>query len=85
MGLEAAELVLSVEENFEIEIPDEDTIAIVTVGQLRDYIAAKQRAEGRANVNADIIFDQLRTLIPYWLSVPVEQITPDARFEDLYA
>jgi len=39
-SLQVVELVLSVEENFEIEIPDEDTEKIRTVGDAIDYIAA---------------------------------------------
>ena len=39
-SLQVVELVLSVEENCEIDIPDEDTEKIRTVGDAIDYIAA---------------------------------------------
>jgi acyl carrier protein len=39
-SLQVVELVLSFEENFEIDIPDEDTEKIRTVGDAIDYIAA---------------------------------------------
>ena len=41
-SLQVVELVLSFEENFEIDIPDEDTEKIRTVGDAIDYIAAAQ-------------------------------------------
>jgi acyl carrier protein len=84
VGLEAVELHLGVEELFEIEIPDEEAAAILTIGALRDYIVEKLTAAGRANVNDDIVLDQLRTIIPHHLNVTREQVTPDAKFEDLY-
>jgi acyl carrier protein len=39
-SLQVVELVLSFEENFEIDIPDEDTEKIRTVGDAIDYIGA---------------------------------------------
>ena len=39
-SLQVVELVLSFEENFEIDIPDEDTEKIRTVGDAIDYISA---------------------------------------------
>ena len=84
MGLDAVELLMGVEEQFELEIPDDDASQILTVGQLVDYITSRQVAAGRPNVNADIVLDQLRTLIPYHLGVSREEVTLAARFEDLY-
>ena len=39
-SMQVVELVLSFEENFEIDIPDEDTEKIRTVGDAIDYIGA---------------------------------------------
>ncbi len=39
-SLQVVELVLSFEENFEIDIPDEDTEKIRTVGDAIDYISS---------------------------------------------
>jgi len=75
---------MGVEEQFELDIPDEEASEILTVRQLRDYITSKQLAAGHLNVNADIVFDQLRTLIPYHLGVSREEVTLDSRFEELY-
>ena len=40
-SLDTAELVLALEEEFEIEIPDEDAEKILTVGKALDYIKEK--------------------------------------------
>ena len=86
MGLDTVELLLSTEELFGIEIPDDDASEIVTVGELRDYIAAKLIQRGDSSVNADIVFDQLRTLICQHLGVEPHQVVPGARFvDDLHA
>jgi len=84
MGLEAVELVMSVEENFGIEITDAEAAAIETVGQLADAIAVKHGEMGRQNVNKHIILDQLRTLIQFHLSAKPADITPEVRFRELY-
>ena len=40
-SLDIVELVMSIEEKFEIEIPDEDAERIVSVGDVVDYIVEK--------------------------------------------
>ena len=40
-SLDAVELVMALEEEFEIEIPDEDAEKILTVGKALDYIKEK--------------------------------------------
>ena len=42
-SLQVVELVLSFEENFEIDIPDEDTEKIRTVGDAIDYIDSRAK------------------------------------------
>lgn len=39
-SLDVVELIMAAEEEFEIEIPDEDAELLLTVGQVVDYIAA---------------------------------------------
>ena len=86
MGLDTVELLLATEELFSIEIPDDDAERITTVGQLRDYIVTRLTERGDSHVNADIVFDQLRTLICHHLGVEPGEVVPGARFvEDLRA
>jgi acyl carrier protein len=86
VGLDTVELLLSTEELFGISIPDEVAEHIFTVGQLRDFIVDQQRKRGVPNVDGNIVFDQLRTLISHHLAVKPEEVVPHARFiEDLRA
>lgn len=41
-SLDIVELIMSIEEEFDMEIPDEDAEKIVTVGDVVEYIKGKQ-------------------------------------------
>jgi acyl carrier protein len=86
MGLDTVELVLSVEQIFDIELPDAMAEKLDTVGKLHQYIVSEHHRLNRPNINSDIIFDQLRTIVCYQLGVEPEEVKPDARFiQDLGA
>ena len=80
MGLDAVELVLSVEKVFDIELPDEVAAKIFTVGDLHEYVFAELSRLGRPNLNRDIIYDLLRNVICFQLGVESERVVPNARF-----
>jgi len=40
-SLDLFQIIMSIEEEFDIEIPTEDTESIVTVGDIRNYLAKK--------------------------------------------
>ncbi len=44
-SLDAAELVMELEEEFDIDIPDETAEAWVTIGQMVDYVEGRVAAE----------------------------------------
>jgi len=44
-SLDVVELVMAFEEEFNIEIPDEDAEKVTTVGQAIDYVKAKQATQ----------------------------------------
>ena len=46
-SLDTVELVMALEEEFEIDIPDEDAGNIKTVGEIIKYIEDKTRIEGK--------------------------------------
>ncbi len=41
MGLDTVELIMAIEEEFDLEISDEDAEKLVTVGAIHDYVCAK--------------------------------------------
>ena len=86
MGLDTVELVLAVEEVFNIEISDEVAGKISTVGELHEYVVAELTRLDRPNVNRDIAYDLLRNVICFRLGVKPEKVVPNARFvQDLGA
>ena len=45
-SLDIVELIMGIEEEFDIEIPDEDAEKLTTVGEAMNYIKAKTGVEG---------------------------------------
>ena len=80
MGLDSLEIILSVEEMFEISVPDESAAQLYTVGELHGFIVQELERMQRPNVHPEIVFDQLRTIICFQLGVPPEQVLASAHF-----
>jgi hypothetical protein len=56
MGLDTVELVMSFEEEFEIDIPNEAAEKLVTVGDVVDYVSAELVRKGGKVNPSDIFF-----------------------------
>lgn len=79
MGLVIVELTMRVEEEFDLEVPDEDAEKLVTVGLMSDYIAQKLPSE-----QDNQIWKGLCAIIADQCAVPLEKITRTTRLvEDL--
>lgn len=71
MGLDTVELIMALEEEFDIEIPDEDAEKLVTVGAMHEYVCKKleERAphphgsEQRAPCMTSHVFYRLRSAL----------------------
>ena len=86
MGLDTVELVLAVEQVFNIEISAEVAAKITTVVELHEYVVAELTRLDRQNINPDITYDLLRNVICYQLGIKPELVVPNARFvQDLGA
>jgi acyl carrier protein len=86
VGLDTVELALSVEQTFQIEIPDSVAGNIRTVGDLHEFVVSELIRLNRPNINRDIVFDLLRNLICMQLGVNPDEVIASARFvEDLRA
>lgn len=85
MGLDSVELVMKVEEHFDITIPDEDASTLVTVGMLHTWVVNELQRLRRPNVEPTAVFYKLRDLICRQLGVKAERVVPEARFvQDLH-
>jgi acyl carrier protein len=62
MGLDSVELVMALEEDFQIEVSASIAETFVTVRDMRDFITAELTRLGKAN-DPDAIFVRLREII----------------------
>jgi acyl carrier protein len=82
MGLDTVELVMKVEKDFGIQIPDADAARLVSVGDLHRYVIDQLHRQSRFDGDAAQIYAQLRDLICTQLGVEPDDVIPSARFVD---
>jgi acyl carrier protein len=81
MGLDALEIVLWAEDEFGVDLPDQITRDLRTVGELVGCIGTRQSASaaGRPLTGSEI-HDRLAGLLASRFGLPRERIARDARF-----
>lgn len=79
MGLDTVELVMSVEEHFDIAIPDDVASMLVTVGSLHAFVVSELQRIHRPR-DAEVVFAELREIIVDQLGIKPERVVPEARF-----
>jgi len=82
MGLDSVELLLSVEDTFQVKILDRDAEKLLTVGDLHEWVVSELIRLERPNMNRDIVFDVLRNLICFQLGIKPEKVVSGASFID---
>jgi acyl carrier protein len=83
MGLDIVELVLAVEEEFNLRIPDRDAEQIRTVGHLIDYVQTQVHCGRGAVCLSSRMFYRVRRILTATLGAPRRAVRPAARFEDV--
>jgi acyl carrier protein len=85
MGLDTVELVMAVEEEFELEIPNVAAEKMITVGEMHAFLVAELKRLGRESDAAEV-FERMRAIIVRQLGVSPDEVVPNARFvKDLHA
>ncbi len=81
MGLDSVELLLRVEDEFDIELSDAEATAIVTVGDLHTCLVRKWDAKPKQNrrESKEPTWQALSDVIVDQLAVRPDQVTPNAR------
>ena len=82
MGLDVVELLLAVEEAFQISFSNEEATKILTVGDFYDGILKKiesQSSQKNKSWNKDEVWDVLRSIIVRQLGVKSEEVIKEAR------
>lgn len=82
MGLDSVELILSIEEEFGIEFPDEVLDKITTVGQIYDYLREQLRSIPSSTCFTQRLFYRLRRAIMQTYSIPRDVITLDMKLSE---
>jgi acyl carrier protein len=86
MGLDTVELVLAVEDYFEVTIPDSVAETLFTVGDVHSFVVAELTRSGRFAGDSSGVYSQLKDIIVRQLGVRPDEVIPTARFvQDLRA
>ena len=80
MGLDTVELVMAIEEDFGLEIPDETAAKIVTVGDMHAYLVSELARRGQPDLDEEGIYTKLRDIICHQTGVKPDEVVPKARF-----
>ena len=84
MGLELVEMVIRIEEEFDIRISDEDAVRLTTPGQLIDYLMARPELSGKRS--RDAIAESVWQRAEQEIGIDRKDFTEDSRFiEDMGA
>ena len=83
MGLDGVELIMAVEDEFQIAIPNRDAEQSVTVGKLVDVVYERLRHTGTAACPSQHGFYVVRKTLTGTLGLKRSQIRPDTALEEL--
>jgi hypothetical protein len=83
MGLDAVELVMSVEEIFGIDLPDQDAATLTTPRKLIDYVCARVGATSRERCISQRSFYRVRRILAAASGASAREIGPGTHLETL--
>ncbi len=85
MGLDTVELVMAIEEEFSIEIPNADAARLGVLGDMQDYIVRALRQRGETPDESQV-WQRLTAVVVAQLGVRPEEVTRSAHVvKDLHA
>jgi acyl carrier protein len=83
MGLDAVELIMAVEEAFDMEIPDQEAVKLNTVGQMYAYVVSRLAFSQRDRCISSAVFYRTRRALMDLYALQRRSITPSTRMETL--
>jgi len=84
MGLDGVELILDIEEEFRVEIPDDEAGRMTTVGELWDYLKTHAAMSDPETCATSAAFYALRRGLTQVAGVPREEIRPATELPTLF-
>ncbi len=84
MGLDSVELVIGSEQEFEIQISDDDAEKVRTVQHLLELVIRLAKEQNHVDLDHDETFTKIVDIVSEQLGVKRDKVIPEARFvEDL--
>jgi acyl carrier protein len=83
MGLDAVELIMAVEEAFDIQIPDREAEKLSTVGQMYAFVVNKLAFNELPRCQSSAVFYQARRALMDLHGVPRRSVSPSTRMDSL--
>ncbi len=85
MGLDSVELIMAIEDEFGIDIPNESAPQLAVLGEMHDFIVRELRQRG-TTLDDSMVWERLRNMVVEQLGVRPEEVTRSAHlFKDLGA
>ena len=84
MGLDVVELIMAIEDSFEIAIEDAEAEKIVTVGDIQSFVLARLPSAGKGVCLSSHAFYRLRRKLLTVTNAERSAIRPSTRLEDLF-
>jgi acyl carrier protein len=81
MSLDTVELIMAVEKEFGMDIPNDDAAKLETVGQISTYIQSRlesNRAQPLSEIEAAAHWERVKTIVVEQLGVEPKQVTREA-------
>ena len=85
MGLDTVELVIAIEQEFQIKIPNEDAAKLGVLGDLQDYVVHAIRERGETPDELQV-WERVKAVVVAQLGVRPEEVVRSAHVvKDLHA
>jgi acyl carrier protein len=84
MGLDTVELVIAIEDAFEIRIANADAAKLTTPAEVTDYLMSRLRTSSGAPCPSQAGFYRLRSVLMKEFGIPRQQILPDSSWCELF-
>jgi hypothetical protein len=83
MGMDTVELVMAIEEEFGIDIPNQEAETLTTVGEMYDYLRLILGTKSPAHCMSQRLFYKVRRALIENYGVPRQSITVDSMLKDI--
>ena len=82
MGLDTVEIVIDVEDKFDIKIPDDEVALITEVGEFVVYIINACEVQNGSKLEFDYVFTFLKQHMERNFDVPIDKVELSSKFVD---